>query len=104
MRGLWDALREARRSLRGAIYCSKRRLWSELLSDLDRDPWGLPYRVVLRKLRSGGASIVEVLPSEVVGDIVGTLFPTSSSPSGTDVPFVWRDELALRPRRSWRPN
>ena len=38
MRGLWDALREARRSFRGAIYCSKRRLWSELLSDLDRDP------------------------------------------------------------------
>jgi len=51
--------------------------------------------VVLRKLRVGGVSIVEVLPPEVVGDIVGTLFPTSSSPSGTDVPFVWRDELAV---------
>ena len=51
--------------------------------------------VVLGKLRAGGASIVEVLPPEIVMDIVGTLFPSDGSSSGTAVPFVWRDDLAV---------
>ncbi|KAG5324468.1 PO11 protein, partial [Pseudoatta argentina] len=95
LRELWDALREARRSLRRAIVRSKIKLWTELVDDLDRDPWGMPYRVVLKKLRTGGASIVLVLPPEIVEDIVGTLFPTDCSPRGTDVSFVWRDDFAV---------
>ncbi|KAG5327721.1 PO11 protein, partial [Pseudoatta argentina] len=95
LRGLWDALREARRSLRRAIVRSKMKLRAELVDDLDRDSWGMPYRVILKKLRAGGASIVGVLPSEIVGDIVGTLFPTDCSSRDTDVSLVWRDDLAV---------
>ena len=63
------------------------------MSDLDGDPW--PYRVVLKKLRAGGASIVEVLPPESVANIVGTLFPTNRPPLGRELPFVWQDDLAV---------
>ncbi|XP_018363206.1 PREDICTED: uncharacterized protein LOC108761276 [Trachymyrmex cornetzi] len=82
IRALWGELRDRRRDLRGAIARSKASLWKELVDDLDRDPWGTPYRVVLRKLRSGDASVLEVLPPETAEDIVATLFPADSSPQG----------------------
>ena len=63
MRELWDALREVRR-FRRAIIRSKVKLWTELINDLDRDLWGMPYPVVFKKLRADGASIMEVLPPE----------------------------------------
>ncbi|XP_011059985.1 PREDICTED: uncharacterized protein LOC105149338 [Acromyrmex echinatior] len=95
LREPWEALREARRQLRRAITRSQARLWTELVSDLDRDPWGMPYRVVINKLRAGGASIVEGLPPESVTNIVGTLFPTNRPPLGRELPFVWQDDLAV---------
>ncbi|KAG5314514.1 RTJK polymerase, partial [Pseudoatta argentina] len=85
----------ARRNLRKAIIQSKVKLWAELVDNPDRDPWEMPYRVVFKKLHAGGASIVEVLPPETMGDIVETLFPMDCSPPGTYVPFVWQDDLAV---------
>ncbi|XP_011686455.1 PREDICTED: uncharacterized protein LOC105449153 [Wasmannia auropunctata] len=41
----------ARKTLRQAIKEAKNRAWLELLGDIDRDPWGRPYKVVLGKLR-----------------------------------------------------
>ena len=63
IQGLWSDLREARHRktiLRKTINRSKAKLWGELVEDLDRDYWRTPYRTVLKKLHSGGASIVEV--------------------------------------------
>ncbi|XP_018302108.1 uncharacterized protein [Mycetomoellerius zeteki] len=51
VRGLWAELRDVRSALRGAIRRSKISLWRGLLDTLDRDPWGMPYCIVLNKLR-----------------------------------------------------
>ncbi|XP_018376310.1 PREDICTED: uncharacterized protein LOC108769691 [Trachymyrmex cornetzi] len=93
----WDELREARRRLRGAISRSKARLWGELVNDLERDPWGMPYRLVLKKLHASGASVVEVLPPEIVGEIVTTLFPADNTPQVIGTLVDWRDEMAVTP-------
>lgn len=95
IRARWDALREARRELRKAIFRYKARMWRELVDDLDRDPWGTPYRVVMKKLHSGGVSIVEVLPPEIVEEIVATLFPVDRIPRNGGTTFEWRDDLAV---------
>lgn len=46
-RGCYTA---ARRELRTAIRESKRKAWADLCSSVDTDPWGSPYRLVMKKL------------------------------------------------------
>lgn len=48
------AFRAARKALRVAIKKSKSRCWDELLYTVNSDPWGKPYKLVMRKL--GGPS------------------------------------------------
>ncbi|KAF5187399.1 reverse transcriptase [Thalictrum thalictroides] len=40
----------ARRALRTAIRVAKKSCWLDLCALVDTDPWGLPYRLVMRKL------------------------------------------------------
>ncbi|XP_046736548.1 uncharacterized protein LOC124405569 [Diprion similis] len=44
------AYRTAKRDLRNEIKASKARCWEELLQAVDEDPWGLPYKLVTKKL------------------------------------------------------
>ncbi|KAG5323080.1 PO11 protein, partial [Pseudoatta argentina] len=44
------ALRDASSALRSAIMKAKADAWRELISSLDRDPWGRPYKIVMKKL------------------------------------------------------
>ncbi|XP_046742524.1 uncharacterized protein LOC124409152 [Diprion similis] len=44
------AYRMAKRDLRNEIKASKARCWEELLQAVDEDPWGLPYKLVTKKL------------------------------------------------------
>jgi len=68
-------LRRARRELRREIGRSKRLAWRELLNTLESDPWGRPYRVVLKRVRAPVAPVCEVLAPEFLDRIVGSLFP-----------------------------
>lgn len=44
--------KEARRRLVKVIKCSKRKCWDELIEEVDGDPWGRPYKVVMTRLKS----------------------------------------------------
>ncbi|XP_025262754.1 uncharacterized protein LOC112637374, partial [Camponotus floridanus] len=46
-----SAYRIAKRALRKAIKQAKNKSWGELIHTIDKDPWGLPYKIVLGKLR-----------------------------------------------------
>lgn len=41
-----DRYRGTRRALRNTIRAAKVTSWEELVGDLDRDPWGRPYKIV----------------------------------------------------------
>jgi len=84
---LLESLRTARRRLGQVIKKAKAGAWKELVEDLDRDPWGRPYRIVLNKLRGGGPRITETLDPRLVVDIVDTLFPKVTS-RGNPVRYV----------------
>uniref|UniRef100_A0A6V7JG05 Reverse transcriptase domain-containing protein n=1 Tax=Bracon brevicornis TaxID=1563983 RepID=A0A6V7JG05_9HYME len=43
-------LKKIRRNLRKAIGDSKKRCWVELIEEVNNDPWGRPYKVVMSKL------------------------------------------------------
>jgi len=95
VRNLWDGLREAKKLLRNAIRKSKLILWQGLLETLDADPWGMPYRVVLDKLRRT-SSLVESLPPAIVRGVVGALFPHEAGDFDLDPCLVgWDEALAV---------
>lgn len=53
---LRSAYNAARKNLRKEINIAKLKAWQELINTVDGDPWGLPYRIVLNKLRTTATS------------------------------------------------
>lgn len=62
--------------MRSAIKKSKKRCWLELCADVERDPWGLPYRIVSKRFARGGLS--ERSPAQMEA-LIGELFPDGAA-------------------------
>ena len=69
-----DIYRRARRNLRIAIKDSKRKAWESLCEEVDKDPWGLPYRIVMKKI-GNRMRIPGISNPNWAYTIVSTLFP-----------------------------
>ena len=69
------AAKSARKALVDAIKRAKQHCWSELCSQIDRDPWGLPYRLVMKRFKAPQVIPGITLPGRV-DSIISTLFPT----------------------------
>lgn len=67
--------KEARKNLRKAIWNSKKSAWKTLIEDLDRDPWGRPYRMVVKKLSTTAISATELLAPKELETPLTDLFP-----------------------------
>lgn len=67
--------REAKKKLRNKIKAAKILAWRELIKDVDRDPWGLPYKIVLKKLRMASPTLTETLGEVDAEKLVASLFP-----------------------------
>lgn len=65
--------REARAKLTHAIKRSKKQAWLELVNQVEQDPWGKPYRVVMSRLK--GNNRQQPSCPEQLKEIVATLFP-----------------------------
>lgn len=66
--------KEAQKLLRKAINNSKKDKWEKLRNDINRDPWGLGYKIVMKKL--GSKKPTGAMDEEIMDNIVNTLFPT----------------------------
>jgi len=62
------------KSLTAKILESKERNWRDLCSQIDRDPWGLPYRIVMKMLSRRRPIPGLEIPGRL-DSIIGTLFP-----------------------------
>lgn len=75
------AYRTAKRNLGMEIKKAKTKAWNDLLDSINRDPWGLPYRLVLGRLRKSGMS--ESLNPDELRGLLDDLFP-----SGFELSYV----------------
>lgn len=64
----------ARKTLRIAIKKSKTSKWRALCEEVNEDPWGMGYKIVLKKISAPVAE--NEMEEEVMENIVDTLFPT----------------------------
>lgn len=73
-----EQYRVAKSLLRKEINKSKEKAWEELIQTIESDPWGLPYKVVLNKLRRTPCT-TEVIPVEILNTTLDDLFPYDAS-------------------------
>jgi len=107
----------AKRDLRIAILAAKSKAWADLRSMVDKDPWGRPYRLVVKKFgtrdpaadsKAREAQIADSLfpaapvmdwsmvPSSVVWDLFRMFDPETGVPEfQRSVPEFTSDELRL---------
>ncbi|KMQ90374.1 reverse transcriptase [Lasius niger] len=62
----------------------------ELLDTIENDPWGLPYKLVLKKLRHSTPSLTETLDEGTVDSLIGSLFPNGAD---HDPSILWPDPM-----------
>lgn len=102
--------RTATKAFQSAVEDAKTRAWNELLDDLNRDPWGRPYQIVLGKLRPWVPPITETLDPVLLETVITTLFPRAqdghnasstmlASPSWSTEFEVAKEELDRAVRR-----
>lgn len=75
MSQLVGELKRNRKQLRIAIGKAKKEAWNELLEGLNRDPWGRPYKNVMKQVKLDNVEICRKLPIETIEDILRKLFP-----------------------------
>jgi len=71
---------------------AKAEAWDALLRTLDDDPWGIPYKLVMDRLRNTGPTVFESLEPAAVEGLLGDLFPNGDV---HDPGEVWRNEMVL---------
>lgn len=66
MEGAEVEYRMAKRMLKDEIRKAKRDAWQELILNVNKDPWGLPYKLVLGRLRKFTPRLTEAVSREVL--------------------------------------
>lgn len=79
---------QAKRELRNKISKAKATAWQELLKTIDSDPWGMPYKIIMKKLKSTRAGITETLKEEDFNKVLESLFPADVE---VDTSIYWRN-------------
>lgn len=90
--------KEARKNLRKAIWSSKKTAWKGLLDDLDADPWGRPYKMVIKKMGSTAISATELLVPNELEVLLTDLFPSGNHGCAevtSDLVALWMDNVAI---------
>lgn len=66
---------KAKKTLRNAIKKAKNTAWTELINSIDSDPWGLPYKLVMGRLRRSSPALSETLDERILNRLLDSLFP-----------------------------
>lgn len=67
-----------RRKFRNSIYEAKKTSWQELICDLNYDPWGKGYKIVMQKMRAQSPLDLTLMSPDKVNEILDSLFPYNS--------------------------
>lgn len=65
----------AKKKLRLGITKAKGKSWQDLIDSIEEDPWGLPYRIVLKRLRRSSPTMTETIGHDMAIKLVTSLFP-----------------------------
>lgn len=86
----------ANRLVKDEIRKAKNGAWRELIATLDVDPWGLPYRLVLKRLKRSSPGLTMTMEPAVLECLLSELFPSGREFQPAPLPdFQWVDGLGF---------
>lgn len=76
------------------IYKAKEKAWRELISEIDEDQWGRPYKIIMNKLRTAGPGLTETLEEDKQEKLITKLFPRERGKIDKEVVRIegWKEE------------
>jgi len=84
----WNLHKKARSDFARKIRKAKSEAWGAFLRTLDDDPWGIPYKIVMDRLRTTGPSLFDSLRPMLIERLLDDLFPAGET---HDPEELWRD-------------
>lgn len=91
---VYACYKKSKRDLKKLIKKAKGAAWRELILSINEDPWGLPYKLVLSKLRKSGPGLTEQLPNKTLDTLLQDLFPVGKLLKQTRwPPTIWDPDL-----------
>lgn len=93
-----------RKELRITISNAKSDAWRELIGTIEENPWGLPYKLVLNKLRRESQALTQTLDEDVIEELIEDLFPQKDTAADYNdwSAFRWNDEQEILPGEVFR--
>lgn len=75
LQSLEKKYRMDKKTLTRAILKSKEESWKSLINTIEENPWGIPYKLVMGKLRASAPGLTETLGPTELEQILSDLFP-----------------------------
>lgn len=93
-----------RKELRLEISSAKSEAWRELLGRIEENPWGLPYKLVLNRLRRASDSLTQTLDSDILDKLIEDLFPSKDTAGEYNnwTTFQWDENHEIVPGEVFR--
>lgn len=85
--------RAAKRALKAAIKETQGKAWRELIKTVDKDLWGLPYKLVLSRLRRTSPRLTEQLEVHALEPLMDSLFPEGEAHNPEEIWGEWQGPL-----------
>lgn len=85
--------KSAKRVLRIEIRKAKALAWQELIDEIDINPWGLAYKIVLNRLRRPSPKLSEMVDRATLEQLLQSLFPPGETHDPTDIWGEWQGPL-----------
>lgn len=77
-----------RNEYRNKIKSAKKQAWTEIMNTLEENPWGKPYKIVLKKINRTPSDLTTRMPSCEVNRILDELFPKVNNEESTETTVV----------------
>lgn len=94
-----EKYRQNRKKLRKLISIAKDKAWSELINEINNEPWGLAYKIVMGKLKNN-RELIEVVGEKEFVNILEELFPRRDDYKDNDRETTtdWNEEQKITKR------
>lgn len=75
----------------------KKKAWTRFLDTQNDEPWGQPYRAIIKRMVGGAPPITEELLQEKTEEIVGQLFLSQTILTISTKPLEWDKKWDITP-------
>lgn len=81
---------------------AKSEAWKDLIATIENNPWALPYKIVLNKLRSFSTDVMHTIKHEAIQELIDDVFSNKEEDLDYNFNFQWNTEDEVTPGEVFR--